>query len=197
MEAVIATFFECFRFIIKNNLEKPDFCSCLIKSHVSAKLINLIIYIAMLVQIYRFSFQLVHLLQTILSDNSMSGISSSIFLHLSNLLRHWHKMVTSSTTYQSLLEEMWTSIHESMSSSVSKVTASTSETDTSSISKDELEKKLRVHQKLINALKNPVDIRPKKQTRVRNFFLLLKIKCLDDLIYRINVLCISRQNLLI
>lgn len=97
----------------------------------------------------------------------MSGISSSVFVHLSNLLRHWHKVVTSSTTYQFLLEEMWTSIHESMSSSVSKFTGSTSETDTSSISKDELEKKLRVHQKLINALKNPVDIRPKKQTRVR------------------------------
>lgn len=39
VEAVIATFFECFRFIIKNNLEKPEFCSCLIKSHVSSKLI--------------------------------------------------------------------------------------------------------------------------------------------------------------
>lgn len=99
-------------------------------------------------------------------DNSMSGMNSSVFVHLSNLLRHWHKVSTLSTSYQSLLEEMWVSIHELLSSSVLNITSSASETDTNGISKDELEKKLRVHQKLINALKNPVDLRPKKQTRV-------------------------------
>lgn len=112
--------------------------------------------------------QLVELLKSILNDNSLSGISASVFVHVSNLLRHWHKVSTSSNTYESLLEEIWSSIRELMSSSVSKVTDSASESDSNVINKDELEKKLRVQQKLINALKNPVDIRPKKQSRVCN-----------------------------
>lgn len=112
--------------------------------------------------------QLVLLIKNSLYDSSMYGISSTVFIHLSNLLRYWGKMRNSSSFYEEILQNLWTSIRDLISLSFTKCNIDSE--NNLSMNKDELEKRLRIHQKIVNVLKNPIEIRTKKQARVRLLF---------------------------
>lgn len=98
----------------------------------------------------------------------MYGHSSLIFIHTSNLLRYWSKLHNTADIFQELTENLWASIHHLISNSITTLKNDTNENNCNlNMTKDELEKKLRIHQKIINALKNPVDVKQKKQVKVR------------------------------
>lgn len=112
--------------------------------------------------------QLILLVKNALLDSSMYGHSSLIFIHTSNLLRYWSKLHSTADIYQELTENLWASIHQLISNSITTFKNNTNENNYNlNMTKDELEKKLRIHQKIINALKNPVDVKQKKQVKVR------------------------------
>lgn len=116
------------------------------------------------------SLQLVLLMKNALHDTSMYSNSSIVFIHVSNLLRYWSKQRDTTNVYQELTENVWTCIHQLIANSITTFKSdSDEENGNASVAKDELEKKLRIHQKIINALKNPMDVKQKKQNRVRFF----------------------------
>lgn len=111
----------------------------------------------------------------------MYNVSSSVFLNFSALLRYLGKIRTTDSLHEEILEQLWSSLRALVSDSVTSyksddaaVVVATDEDSNGQPSagggKDELEKRLRIHQKAINALKNPTDGRQKKQTRVGAHF---------------------------
>lgn len=111
--------------------------------------------------------QLVLLIKKSLSDTSMFASSSSVFQRSSILLRYWGKLRnTPDELYATLTDSLWTSLRNAVYDSVSIEKKENDADESNPNIKDELEKKLRIHQKIINALKNPADVRQKKQTRV-------------------------------
>lgn len=78
---------------------------------------------------------------------------------------------TADKIYEPLIDSLWSSLRSLVTRSViCEKTNQEEDSETNSI-KEDLEKKLRVHQKMVNALKNPTDVRQKKQTRVNRHFL--------------------------
>ncbi len=108
---------------------------------------------------------MVLLIKNSLYNGAMYGTSSVIFQYLSNLLRYWQKVSKTADVYQCILEDCWASLYQITSASVMEKIDSDPDNSSSS-RKENIERRLRVHQKLINALKSPADIHPKKQMKV-------------------------------
>ncbi|XP_065225730.1 E3 ubiquitin-protein ligase listerin [Planococcus citri] len=143
-EAVVNTYFECLCYVIKKNIENREFCLSLVDN------------------------VLVLLIDKSLNDKSLFASSSSVFLHLSVLLRYWGRMRNSADKiYEALVDSIWLSLRSMVTRSVIAAKSNEDKDSENNSIKDDLEKKLRVHQKMVNALKNPTDVRQKKQTRVK------------------------------
>lgn len=95
----------------------------------------------------------------------MYGTSSTVFKYASNLLRLWYGARNTSTVYESVIDAVWSAVSRIVLSPIG-IENDASDMITNS---SDLEERLKIHLKFVNSLKNPIDIRSKKQAKVTTY----------------------------
>lgn len=108
-----------------------------------------------------FYLKVLTLIEKSIYDPCLYGSSSTVFLHFSYLMRAWKKLSRTKTVFDEIYKQAWIRVHQLLNYSLHFE---------DNMGKDDFEKRLRAHQKFINLLKNPHDVRLKKQLKVRGFY---------------------------